>query len=84
MRRRDLVVGALAAVAAAAALAFLVLPVAAIFLRVPPGQLLDQLSSGVVTDALIVTADAVDDLKLQPGMAAAAVVKATLVMVEHS
>jgi molybdopterin-binding protein len=32
----------------------------------------------------IVTADAVDDLKLQPGMAAAAVVKATSVMVEHS
>ena len=29
----------------------------------------------------IVTADAVDDLKLQPGMAAAAVVKATSVMV---
>jgi molybdopterin-binding protein len=32
----------------------------------------------------IVTADAVDELKLQPGMAAAAVVKATSVMVEHS
>jgi len=32
----------------------------------------------------IVTADAVDDLHLQPGMAAAAVVKATSVMVEHS
>jgi molybdopterin-binding protein len=32
----------------------------------------------------IVTADAVDDLKLQPGMAAAAVVKTTSVMVEHS
>jgi molybdopterin-binding protein len=32
----------------------------------------------------IVTADAVDDLGLQPGMAAAAVVKATSVMVEHS
>lgn len=32
----------------------------------------------------IVTADAVDDLKLQPGMAATAVVKATSVMVEHS
>ena len=31
----------------------------------------------------IVTADAVEDLKLQPGMAAAAVVKATSVMVEH-
>ena len=32
----------------------------------------------------IVTADAVDDLHLQPGMAAAAVVKATSVMVEQS
>lgn len=32
----------------------------------------------------IVTADAVEDLHLQPGMAAAAVVKATSVMVEHS
>jgi molybdopterin-binding protein len=32
----------------------------------------------------IVTADAVDDLGLEPGMAAAAVVKATSVMVEHS
>ena len=32
----------------------------------------------------IVTADAAEDLKLQPGMAAAAVVKATSVMVEHS
>ena len=42
--------------AAAVALAFLVLPVAAIFLRVPPGRLLNQLSSPVVTDALIVSA----------------------------
>jgi len=56
MRWRNLVVGGLAAAAAAAALAFLVLPVAAIFLRVPPGKLLHQLSSGVVTDALIVSA----------------------------
>jgi len=32
----------------------------------------------------IVTADAVDDLRLKPGMSAAAVVKATSVMVEHS
>jgi molybdate transport system permease protein len=56
VKRRDLVVGVLAAVAAVVALAFLVLPVAAIFLRVPPGQLVHQLSSGVVTDALIVTA----------------------------
>ena len=56
MRWRNLVVGGLAAVAAALALAFLLLPVAAIFLRVPPGKLLHQLSSGVVTDALIVSA----------------------------
>ena len=56
MRWRNLVVGGLAAAAAAAALAFLVLPVAAVFLRVPPGKLLHQLSSGVVTDALIVSA----------------------------
>ena len=32
----------------------------------------------------IVTADAVEDLGLKPGMPAAAVVKATSVMVEHS
>lgn len=32
----------------------------------------------------IVTADAVEDLELKPGMPAAAVVKATSVMVEHS
>jgi molybdate transport system permease protein len=56
MRRRGLVVGGLAAVAAAVTLAFLVLPVAAIFLQVPPGELLHQLSSGVVTDALVVSA----------------------------
>ena len=36
-------------------LAFLVIPVLAIFLRVPPGTLLHQLGSGVATDALIVT-----------------------------
>jgi molybdate transport system permease protein len=41
--------------AAAVALAFLVLPVAAIFLRVPPGGLLHQLTSPVVTDALVVS-----------------------------
>jgi molybdate transport system permease protein len=56
MRRRGLLVGTLAATASAVALAFLVLPVAAIFLRVPPGKLLHQLSSDVVTDALIVSA----------------------------
>jgi molybdate transport system permease protein len=48
--------GAVAVAAAAAALAFLVLPIAAIFLRVPPGELLHQLTTPVVTDALIVSA----------------------------
>src|SRR6478672_2053846 len=41
--------------AAAAALAFLALPVLAIFLRVPPSDLIDQFSNPVVTDALIVS-----------------------------
>jgi len=41
--------------AAAVALAFLTLPILAIFLRVPPGRLIDQLSNPVVTDALIVS-----------------------------
>jgi molybdate transport system permease protein len=41
--------------AAALALAFLVLPVAAIFLRVPPGRLLHQLTTSIVTDALVVS-----------------------------
>ena len=41
--------------ATALALAFLVLPVAAIFLHVPPGRLFDQLSNPVVSDALLVT-----------------------------
>jgi molybdate transport system permease protein len=54
LRRALLVAATLAA--AAVALAFLVLPAAAIFLRVPPGRLLHQLSSPVVTDALIVSA----------------------------
>jgi molybdate transport system permease protein len=56
VRRRGLVVGVVTAAAAAVALTFLLLPVAAIFLRVPPGTLLHQLSSGVVTDALVVSA----------------------------
>jgi molybdate transport system permease protein len=42
--------------AAAIALAFLLLPVAAIFLRVPPGDLLDALRSDAALDALRVTA----------------------------
>ena len=37
------------------ALAFLALPILAIFARVPPGRLIDQLSNPVVTDALIVS-----------------------------
>ena len=41
--------------AAAAALAFLALPIVAIFVHVPPGRLIDQLSNPVVTDALIVS-----------------------------
>ncbi|HSB37658.1 MAG TPA: molybdate ABC transporter permease subunit [Gaiellaceae bacterium] len=54
MTRRQ-ALGALALAAAAVALAFLVLPVAAIFLRVPPGRLLHQLASPVVKDALVVS-----------------------------
>jgi molybdate transport system permease protein len=42
--------------AAAVALAFLALPLVAIFTRVPPGRLVRLLSSGVVTDALVVSA----------------------------
>ena len=42
-------------VAIAVALAFLVLPVVAIFLRVPPGHLVDQLSNPVVADSLRVS-----------------------------
>ena len=41
--------------AATVALAFLALPVVAIFTRVPPGRLVRLLSSGVVTDALVVS-----------------------------
>ncbi|HET7760171.1 MAG TPA: ABC transporter permease subunit [Gaiellaceae bacterium] len=46
---------ALVVAAATLALAFLVLPIVAIFLRVPPGHLIDQLSSPIVTDALVVS-----------------------------
>jgi len=52
---RRLLLRTAVAAAATAALAFLVLPVAAIFLRVPPGKLIHQLSSPLVTDALIVS-----------------------------
>ena len=53
MRRRLLAVLFLGA--SAVALLFLVLPVAAIFARVPPSRLLHQLSTPVVTDALVVS-----------------------------
>jgi molybdate transport system permease protein len=41
--------------AATLALAFLALPLVAIFVRVPPGRLISQLSNPVVTDALLVS-----------------------------
>jgi molybdate transport system permease protein len=44
--------------ATALALGFLVLPLVAIFLRVPPGDLISQLGSDVVADAVAVTAKA--------------------------
>jgi len=47
--------GLVVVAAAAVALAFLVLPIAAIFARVGPGKLLDQLSNPVVRDALVVS-----------------------------
>ena len=53
MRRALLAVAYFAA--AGITLAFLALPVLAIFFRVPPGQLIAQLSNPVVTDALIVS-----------------------------
>jgi molybdate transport system permease protein len=42
-------------VATLVTLAFLALPLISIFLRIPLGQLLDQLSRGVVTDAILVS-----------------------------
>ena len=41
--------------AAALVLGFLLLPIVAVFVRVPPGELLDQLGSDVARDALVVT-----------------------------
>ena len=46
---------ALATAAAAVALTFLVLPMVAIFVRVPPGRLLHELTNPVVKDALVVS-----------------------------
>jgi molybdate transport system permease protein len=54
MTRRRLFTAALA-LAAAVALAFLLLPLVAIFLRVPPGELVAQLGSEVAIDAIVVT-----------------------------
>jgi molybdate transport system permease protein len=54
MRRAGFTVAA--TLAAALALAFLVLPVVAIFLRVSPGELAGRLNDRVVLDALTVTA----------------------------
>jgi len=47
--------GLLVAAAAAIALGFLILPMLAIFLRVPPGRLLHLLTTSIVTDALVVS-----------------------------
>ncbi len=44
--------------ASALALGFLVLPLVAIYVRVPPGELVSQLGSDVVVDAIVVTAKA--------------------------
>ena len=52
---RRALLAAVFALASSVALAFLVLPVLAIFTRVGPGKLAGQLSSPVVHDALIVT-----------------------------
>jgi molybdate transport system permease protein len=54
-RSRQTLLGALFVGAAVVALAFLVLPVMAIFTRVPPGRLVRLLSNPVVTDALVVS-----------------------------
>lgn len=46
---------AVAALATGLALAFLIIPVLALFLRIPPGELVAQLHNDVVVDALLVT-----------------------------
>ncbi len=55
MKARRRAFEVLLAAATTLAAAFLLLPVVAIFLEVPPSRLLDQLSSSVVLDALRVT-----------------------------
>jgi molybdate transport system permease protein len=47
--------GAVAAVMTAVAMTFLLLPVLAIFLRIPPGEMVAQLGSDVATDALLLS-----------------------------
>ena len=54
MTRRSLFPAALVAAALVTG-AFLALPLISIFLRIPPGRLVDQLSSKVVTDAIVVS-----------------------------
>jgi len=49
------VFGATLAICVGVALAFLLIPLLAIFLRVPPGTLIDQLRSDAAVDALVVT-----------------------------
>jgi molybdate transport system permease protein len=47
--------GAALAIATAVALAFLLLPILAIFLQIPPGRLIDGMTSPAAVDALVVT-----------------------------
>lgn len=47
--------GFMAAVMTAVAMTFLLLPVLAIFLRIPPGEMVAQLGSDVATDALLLS-----------------------------
>ena len=47
--------GVALALATALALSFLILPIVAIFLQIPPGQLIDGMTSPAAVDALIVT-----------------------------
>ena len=54
---RRAVAAAVVFAASAASIGFLVLPVIAIFARVPPGRLVSQLGNGVVTDAVLVSVE---------------------------
>jgi molybdate transport system permease protein len=55
MRRRDRIAAVAAGVGTAVLFGFVAVPLLAIFLRVPPGALLDQLGSEVTLDALAVS-----------------------------